>query len=172
MVEEREKVLEKAYDKGFEYEKEYGFCSQAVLSAIQDVFGGVDNKVIESSHALAGGGALVGDGTCGACAGSMMAISAFFGRNRDQFNEGEIGDWMKSSEVSKKVRERFSDEFGSVICNDIQEDIFGRSYNLWDSEDFKAFEDAGAHEDKCPSVTGRAAKWTAEILLEEGIEPK
>ena len=47
MVEEREKVLEKAYDKGFEYEKEYGFCSQAVLSAIQDVFGGVDNKVIE-----------------------------------------------------------------------------------------------------------------------------
>ncbi|RSD33523.1 MAG: CGCAxxGCC family protein, partial [Methanohalophilus sp.] len=36
---------------------------------------------------------------------------------------------------------------------------------------FEAFEEAGGHDDKCPSVTGNAAKWTAKVLLDEGIEP-
>ena len=58
----------------------------------------------------------------------------------------------------------------SVNCNDVQKEKFGRSYDLWDSEDNKAFNEAGAHEDKCPDVTGKAAEFTAEILLEEGIE--
>lgn len=172
MVEKKQKILYEAYDKGFEYEHKYGYCPQAVLSSIQDIFGEVDNEVIKSSHSLAGGGALVGDGSCGGVTGAMMAISVFFGRNRDQFGEGQIGDWIESSKLSKKVRKKFIEEYGSVICNEIQEEVLGDSYDLWDSEEFKAFEEAGAHDDKCPSVTGNASKWAAEILLDEGIEPK
>jgi len=172
MIENKQEILDMAYDKGFEYEKKYGYCSQSVLSAIQDVFGGIDDEVIQASHALAGGGALDGDGTCGGYSGAMMAISAFFGRKRDKFGEGEVVDWMDSSKLSKEVREKFMDEYGSTICNDIQKAVFGDSYNLWDPKEFEAFEEAGAHVDKCPSVTGNAAKWTANVLLGEGIEPK
>ncbi len=120
MVENQQEILDRAYDKGFEYERKYGYCSQAVLSAIQDIFGGIDDKVIQASHSLAGGGSLDGDGTCGGYGGAMMAISAFFGRKRDQFGQGDVADWMDSSKLSRKVREKFIDEYGSIICNDIQ----------------------------------------------------
>ncbi|ODV49185.1 MULTISPECIES: C-GCAxxG-C-C family protein [Methanohalophilus] len=78
---------------------------------------------------------------------------------------------MDSSKLSRIVREEFIDEYGSIICNDIQKEVFGKSYNLWDPQEFEAFEEAGGHDDKCPSVTGNAAKWTAKVLLDEGIEP-
>ncbi|MBN2599441.1 MAG: hypothetical protein JXA75_02785 [Candidatus Thermoplasmatota archaeon] len=45
--------------------------------------------------------------------------------------------------------------------------IFGRSYDLLDKQEYAAFGDAGAHADKCPSVAGNVAKWTAEIILHE-----
>ena len=45
----------------------------------------------------------------------------------------------------------------------------GRSFNLWDREDYKAFLEAGGHTDKCPVVVGNAAKWAVEILLREGL---
>lgn len=109
----------------YNYERDYGFCSQAVLAAVQDYFG-----------------------------------------KRDSDN------WKGSSKLANKVREKFIEEFGSVICNDVQAHKMGRSFDLWDSEDYKKFEEAGAHEDQCPDVTGKVARWTAEVLLEEGIKPK
>ena len=169
---ERKQFLKKVYQAAFDYEKDYGFCSQAVLAALQDHFAGIDDEVIKGSHALAGGGALKGDGSCGALVGGMAAISCFFGRSRDEFGESDSQLWMGSSILANKVRERFIEEFGSVICNKVQEEKFGRSYNLWNEDDYKAFEEAGGHEDKCPDVTGKVAKWTAEILLDEGIKSK
>jgi len=32
------------------------------------------------------------------------------------------------------------------------------------------FEEAGAHLDKCPSVTGNVARWTAELLINGNIK--
>ncbi len=31
------------------------------------------------------------------------------------------------------------------------------------------FEKAGAHVDKCPTVSGNAARWTAEVILNENL---
>ncbi|GAG83363.1 unnamed protein product [marine sediment metagenome] len=36
-----------------------------------------------------------------------------------------------------------------------------------DKEDHTEFEKAGAHVDKCPSVVSNAAKWAAEILIND-----
>ena len=97
------------------------------------------------------------------------AIGCYFGRSKSEF-ENNSEDWRFSSKLAKKVREKFVEEFGSVICNEVQKKKLGRSYDLWDPEDNKAFNKAGAHEDKCPDVTGKAARFAARILLEEGIE--
>jgi hypothetical protein len=42
----------------------------------------------------------------------------------------------------------------------------GRSFNMWDADDYKAFEAAGGHKDKCTSVAANAAAWAAETILE------
>ena len=65
---------------------------------------------------------------------------------------------------SKKLYDKFVEEYGSPICKDIHVKLFGRAYYLLDSKEYKEFEDAGAHVDKCPKVAGNVARWTAEIL--------
>lgn len=170
--EKHEELLEKIYKQAYENERTYGYCPQAVLAAIQDYFGIIDDEVIKATYALAGGGGLCGDGTCGGLVGGIAAISNKFGRSRKEFGQGEVADWLKCREFAKKLREKFIEEFGSVICNDVQKKIMGRSFDLWDPEDFQRFEEAGGHDDKCPDVTGKVARWTAEILIELGVSPK
>ncbi len=48
-------------------------------------------------------------------------------------------------ELARRIRQRFSKEYGSVLCRDVRE----------------------AADGDCPDVVGKAAKWTAEVLLEE-----
>lgn len=160
----RQEILDRAYSMGYDYEQKYGCCSQCVLAAIQDVLGIGSDEVVKVSHSLAGGGAISTRGTCGALNGGMMAISAVHGRDRLNFGKGVYMDAFKPA---KRLFDRFVAEFGSPICADVQTKLFGRSYDLWDPNEYAAFEAAGAHRDKCPSVVGRTARWTAEILLDE-----
>ncbi|MDY6827640.1 MAG: hypothetical protein SVV67_10865 [Bacillota bacterium] len=44
----------------------------------------------------------------------------------------------------------------------------GRSYLIMDPEQRRLFEEAGGHDDKCPSAVGRGASFTGEILLNNG----
>ncbi|GAB4540392.1 MAG: hypothetical protein Kow0063_30140 [Anaerolineae bacterium] len=156
-------TIEKAYSLAYEFGQKYGTCSQCVLAALQETVGGIDDTIFKAAYALAGGGARSGRGTCGALAGGIMAISAWYGRARADF------ETIRSTEahgLAKILYDRFVEEFGSPICVGVQETIFGRSFNLWDEEDRQAFEEAGGHRDKCPEVSGKAAMWTAEILLD------
>lgn len=167
---EREKILEEIYQTAYDYESEYGFCAQAVLGALHDYFEEIDSEIIKASHPLAAGGAMCGDGACGALLGGMLAIGSYFGRRKDQFGDSDEEYWTGSSRLANKVREKFIEEYGSVLCGDVQELLMGRTFDLWDTADYKNFEKAGGHDDKCPDVTGKVAKWTAEVLLDQGIK--
>lgn len=160
----RKEILEKVYARAFEYEQKFGSCPQCVLAAIQDVFGTVDDAVFKAGHALAGGLGLTTNGTCGALSGGVMALCCKHGRTREDFAKGR---YLKSYRLGKRLYDRFVQEYGSCICRDVQERIFGRSFNLWDAEEYAEFERAGGHKDKCPSVTGNVAMWVAELLLGE-----
>ncbi len=164
----KEEKIRKACTLAFEFERDYGCCSQGVLAAVQQVLGNVDDATFKAVHSLAGGGALMTGGTCGALAGGMMAISSVYGRGWDDSVHWQNSQLYKQSyKLSRQLYKRFAAEYGSVICTGVQTSIYGRSYNMWDREDYAAFEDAGAHVDKCPSVTGNVAAWTVELLLEE-----
>lgn len=165
-MDKRQKT-EKAYALAYDFEQRYGACSQCVLASLQETVGSIDDEVIKSAHALAGGAAKTGQGTCGALAGGMMAISAKYGRERADFET--VGS-TQASTLAKALYDKFVEEFGSPICTGVQEAIFGRSFNLWDPKDKQAFEEAGGHEDKCPKVAGKAAMWTVEILLDAASE--
>ena len=167
-MEDRETLLKKAYDLGFEYEKTYRGCGQCVVAALQDTFDIRDDAIFKAASGFAGGCGLTGIGICGGFAGGVMVLSQLLGRERTDFSDPE-GVRFKSFDITTLFANRFLEEFGTLICHGVQEKKFGRSYNLRDPEEFKAFHDAGAHDVKCPEVVGKSAQMAVEIALSEGL---
>jgi C_GCAxxG_C_C family probable redox protein len=166
--EKRKELMARAYQLGFDYEKRYKGCSQCVIAAIQDTLGVRDDKVFKAATGLAAGGGLTGIGVCGAYVGGVMVLSQLCGRERSNFEDPERIRF-KSFDLAKKIIDRFIGEFGTIICRDIQTVKFGRPYYLRDPEDFKKFEEAGGHDDKCTDVVGKAAQIAVKLILDEGL---
>jgi len=160
----REEILEEVYNRAFKYEAERGSCPQCVLSAIMEVLDAGDPATVQAVDALAGGTALSTEGTCGALVGGLLAISSIVGRTYEDFSAGERK--RRVFLYSKKLYDKFVEEYGSPICKDVHKKLFGRTFNLLDPKDYAEFEKAGAHVDKCPAVSGNAARWAAEIILD------
>ena len=163
-MESKEQILDKAYKLAYKYEAERGSCPQCVLAALHEIFKISDPETIKAADAMAGGTALSTEGTCGALVGGLLAISSIVGRTYKDFSEGERK--RRVFQYAKKFYDRFVKEYGSPVCKDIHKKLFGRAFNLLDPKDYQEFDRAGAHEDKCTSVSGNAARWAAEIILE------
>ena len=161
----KEEILEEVYNLAFKYEAERGSCAQCVLSAIMETLDIGDANTIKAADAMAGGTALSTEGTCGALVGGLMAISIIFGRSYEDFSAGE--QKRRVFRYSKKLYNKFIEEYGSPVCKDVHQKLFGRSFKLLDPKEYQEFEKAGAHVDKCTSVSGNVARWTAEIILDD-----
>ena len=161
----KERLIEEAYNLAFKYEAERGSCPQCVLAALMETLNVGDPATIKAIDAMAGGTALSTNGTCGALVGGLTAISSIVGRDYKNFSAG--GRKRRVFTYSKKLYDKFIEEYGSPVCKDIHMKLFGRTFNLLDPKDYEEFEKAGAHVDKCPSVAGNVARWTAEIILDE-----
>ena len=160
----RVEILEKVYHLAYKYEAERGSCPQCVLAALYETLGVGDPKTIQASDAMAGGSALSTEGTCGALVGGLLAIGSVVGRTYEDFSAGKRK--RRVFQYAKKLYDKFTEEYDSPICQDIHKKLFGRTFNLLDPKDYEEFEKAGAHVDKCPVVSGNAAKWAAEIILD------
>ena len=163
-MDSREEILKKVYDLAFKYEAERGSCPQCVVAAILETLDIGDKETIRAADALAGGTALSAQGTCGALVGGLLAIGAVVGRTYEDFSAGERK--RRVFMYSKKLYDKFVEEYDSPICKDVHMKLFGRTFNLMDPKDYAEFEKMGAHVDKCPVVSGKVARWTAEILLD------
>lgn len=164
-MESREQLLKKIYDLAFNYEAERGSCPQCVLAALFETLNIGDEATIKSADALAGGTALSTKGTCGALVGGLLAISSIVGREYDDFNAGKTK--RRVFHFSKQLYDKFIDEYGSPLCCDIHLKLFGRTFNLMDPKEYEDFDKAGAHVDKCPSVSGNVARWAAKLFLKD-----
>lgn len=156
-------LLKDVYQRAFQYEAKLGSCPQCVLAALKETLNIGDQNIFRAAQGLTGGTALSSKGTCGALAGGMIAISSLIGRTYQEFNEGQKNRLV--FKYTKLLYDKFIEAYGSPLCCDVQEKIFGRSYILLNKQEYEAFKKAGAHIDKCTSVAGNTAKWTAEIIL-------
>ena len=104
----------------------------------------------------------------GAYVRAILILGYLLGRERDNFADPQ-GIRFRNYSLVRKLHDRFVQEYGSVICRDIQTKLVGRSYFLADPEELKNFDEAGAHDVHCPAVVGKAARWLVEILSEEGL---
>lgn len=162
-MESIEQLKEEAYKLAFKYEAGVGSCPQCVLAAVKETIDVGDESTIKSADGLAGGTALSSKGTCGALVGGMLAISSISGRDYNDFKEGKKN--RRVFQFVKILFDRFIEEYGSPLCCDVQKKLFGKSYDLMDPKEYKEFEKAGAHVDKCPLVSGKTASWTVDIIL-------
>lgn len=175
MIKQKQKLLEQAAQTGFKYEQIYRGCAQCTIAAVQETLGLKNDAIFKAASGLAGGCGGTCEGVCGGLSGGIMMMSSCFGRSRagvDSDNEEK----QCASRMAKDLHQKFVEMYGSAICKDIHSEIFGRTFDFWDKEDKQAFEDAGAHTEKCPSVVANACRWTTELILEEleqrGIAPE
>ena len=160
---------EKAYQLGKKYEQIYTGCSQCVIAALQDTFDIRNDAIFKAATGLAAGGGASIDGSCGAYSGGIMVLSYLMGREREDFADSD-GILLRNFELIRKLHDEFIQEYGSVICCNIQTKIFGRPYYIADMDEFERFEKAGGHDAlHCPEVVGKAARWAAELIIEENL---
>lgn len=159
--------IKAAYEAGYKHEKNYRGCAQCTLAALFDVSEKEEQVLFRAANGFAAGMGLFGDGACGGYSGGILFMGTYAGRRLEHFdNDKEQKD--KCYEMTKKLHDRFIETYGSVICEEIHKDIFGRAYHLRNSEDKVLFEEAGAHtKDKCTVVVATAAQWITEILIDD-----
>lgn len=163
MKSEKKSELKKSYELGFKFEMDYGSCSQCTFAAVSKVLGKGSDEIFQAIDGLAGGVARTTNGTCGALSGGVAMISHMYGRKEFP----KLGTREKCMILAKKLYDKFIEEYGGILCKEIQTKKMGRSYDLWDPKEREMFDKAGGHTDICPDVVGKAAKWTVEILLDE-----
>ena len=148
-----------AYEKAMQYELAFGCCPQCVLTTIQETVGIVEDQTVKASHGLSGGGGLIGEGICGALSGGLLALSVKFGRDRNKLDKGRyLNNFMKAKELT----ERFRQEFGGITCRELQRQFTGRTYDMWNAADYKAFDEARGKQ--CAHATVTVTRWVVEML--------
>ena len=75
---EKESLIKKAYDLGFDYEKKYRGCSQCTIASVQDTLGIRNDYVFKAASGFPAGCGLLGDGICGGYTSGIMSMSLFF----------------------------------------------------------------------------------------------
>jgi C_GCAxxG_C_C family probable redox protein len=155
----RKALAEEAYEKAIKYELEFGCCPQCVLATVQETVGIIDDQTIKASHGLSGGCGLSGEGMCGALTGGLLALSAKYGRERDKLDKGRgLNNFRKARELT----DRFREEFGGITCRELQYQFTGRTYDMWDADEYQAFSQARGK--RCAQATGTVTKWVVELL--------
>jgi C_GCAxxG_C_C family probable redox protein len=163
----KKEAMERAFQIGFESEKNRLSCSQSSFHAITTVLGYRNPQLFKSIVALQGGGADSGLHSCGAFCGPLVAFGYFFGRDYQMWEKGKMD--LTASKLGQKLMKKFQEKYGSAICKDIQTHCLGFPTQFLDGDDFQKeafdkFEEHGGHELVAPTVVGRAAAWAVELL--------
>jgi C_GCAxxG_C_C family probable redox protein len=169
MSEEKE-LVEKARRLGREYLLKYGGCAPGTLMAVADT---VNLKVCdEVFKAMTGFSSLTG--VCGNVCGGIAAMGLRYGVGIEDFVKNpETGplSFAKLMTAAKVLREKFVEEYGGYLCDDVQIKLFGRCVMPTSPEELEAFSKMDPEElqvfyEKCSSVTENAAGWTVAVILE------
>jgi hypothetical protein len=171
----REELLQKAYDLGAAYEINSYSCSQCTVKAIHEIID-IPDALVKAATSNAAGTAWQLVGTCGGLVGGIMVLDYFFGRPPEHMSSTEviqdpnIAGLFSSQPIARQLFNKYIEEYGTITCANIQQQIFGRLYYLEDMDEFNKLEEAGGHSDpnKAPRIVGNAARWVMEMLLDKG----
>ena len=152
-------ILDNLEAKAGAYEEAFGSCAQGTLLALQEQFGLGDGKTLKAATAMPGV-ALRGE-TCGAVIGALMALGLAMGRER----VGQDDEALRTYMAADRLCTEFKKEFGGCNCRDVQQHLFGRTFNLQDMKELEEFSRSGAGQ-KCAIPAGKAARIAGRLILE------
>jgi C_GCAxxG_C_C family probable redox protein len=135
-------------------------CAQTSFITLKEQFNLADGAILKALTPFPGV-ALRGE-TCGAVIGSMMALGLIYGRETLDDQQG----FLASLPPTRKFCYRFEKEFGSTMCGDILEAVFGKRYDLADPAQVAEWQAAGSL-DKCTAVVRSAVRIAAGIIMEK-----
>ena len=167
---EKKELVEKARRLGREYLRKYGGCAPGTLMAVADT---LDLKVgDELFKAMTGFSSL--SGLCGNLCGGIAAMGLRYGVGLEDFvkNPGSSSlSFAKLMRVTKALRQKFAEEYGGYLCDQVQTKLFGKCVMPTSPDELEAFgkmdpEKIRGFYEKCSSVTENAAGWTVAIILE------
>jgi len=171
----RSELLQKVYDLGVGYERNSYSCSQCTVAALYNVLD-FPAALVKAACSNAAGTAWQLVGTCGGLVGGIMVLDYCFGRPIEHMSHEEvvqdpnINDLFVAQPIARLLFNKYVQEYGTITCANIQQQLFGRLFYLEDMQEFQKLEEAGGHSDpdKAPRIVGNAAKWTLEVLLDKG----
>lgn len=168
----REQLLEKASELGVDFEKYSSSCSQCTVAALQEILG-FEDVIVKIATSSCGGQAGLSTGACGGVIGATIVLDYYLGRPADMVSATQeipksLAALSSAMGAARSFCDKFVQEYGSILCPQVQAKIYGRSFNLQDPADWDAFQAAGAHSDptKCMRVVGNASRWALETLLD------
>jgi len=86
-----------------------------------------------------------------------MVLGSKRGRDRDKFARGKfIGNFS----ACNKLTQEFEDKFGGLTCQDLQQKFTGKTYDMWQAEEYKEFTDRRG--DKCAETAEFVTQWVVE----------
>ena len=167
---EKKELVEKARRLGREYLLKYGGCAPGTLMAVADTLNlEVSDEVFK---AMTGFSRLAG--VCGNVCGGIAAMGLRYGVGLEDFVKNpEIGSlsFAKLMTATKVLREKFVEEYGGYLCDEVQTKLFGKCVMPTSPEELEAFRKMDPEElevfyEKCCSVAENAAGWTVAVILE------
>ena len=169
--------MQKAYELGIAYERHSYGCSQCTVAALYRLLD-FPAVLVKAACSNAGGAAGQLLGTCGGAIGGMMVLDYYCGRPSNtcrivkSFQIRTLRTFIMGVRISRQLVNKFIENYGGFNCTNVQLQLYGRVFYLADNDDMKKLEAAGGHSnpEKCPGVVGISAKWTLEILLNNGTD--
>ena len=167
---EKKELVEKARRLGRQYLRRYGGCAPGTLMAVADTLGlRVGDELFK---AMTGFSSL--SGVCGNVCGGIAAMGLRYGVGLEDFARNpESGplSFAKLMTATEALREKFVEEYGGYLCDEVQTKLFGKCVMPTSPEELEAFgkmdpEELRGFYEKCSSVTENAAGWTVAIMLE------
>ncbi|NLI96889.1 MAG: C_GCAxxG_C_C family protein [Synergistaceae bacterium] len=159
---EKEAVLKRAAEEACRNESRYHLCSQGTLAALMRSFGIHDPDLLRASTAFAGGGVRRGH-MCGALSGALLFIGLLAGRDDLEMKEQAV----RGLGYCDKLYRVFEERFGTVLCRQIQKNLYGKEYDLTRQEERDEMHTLmETMEFACPQVCGEAARMAALVAFE------
>ena len=158
-----EVTLDELAKKAGDYMVAYGSCAQGTLRALQEQVDLGNPEVLRAATAMPGV-ALRGE-TCGAVSGPVMALGLAFGRVEAEDYEA----FLHTLRAAHRFCRQFEEEYGSCMCRDIHERLFGRYYDMKDPKEMEEFVKIGGAE-KCRIPVEKAVRIAGRMILDGLVE--
>ena len=160
-----QEMIDKAVNKAKETQIRDDLCSRSAIFGLQSVFDFIPDSLITASASLAGGCGSA-SGSCGAYCSCLLAVGLKYNATMAEEEQNPDAFINKTAATFNEFRDRFRAAMGTTLCPEIQEQVFGRSYKLYDPNEVQEYLSLPGHAEKCAEVVGIATRIAAEMLLE------